>query len=353
MAEIRSCFNLQQEFSGPVISKRATQSNDVALRPIYICGIERSGTNLIYALLASHPNIAMTRRTNMWAYFYDRYGDLGRKNNFEHCLAAMLRYKRLLVLKPEPDRIRREFWRGEPTYGRLFALFHQHYAARLGKHRWGDKSLNTERFVNAIFATYPAAKMIHMIRDPRDRYASARTRWKRMRGKVGVATAMWLSSMELAERNRERYPDSYKIVRYEMLTAHPEEALREVCAFLGEEYAPAMLTMEGAKGFRDAGGNSSYGQRVPGRIATDSVGKYRRVMSNRELAFMQSWTKRYMAACNYPLESVEFSIKDWLEFSFLDCPINVARLLAWRTREAIRDRVGRSLPAYRLVPDAR
>ena len=31
--------------------------------PIYIAGLERSGTSLIYALLASHPNIAMFRRT--------------------------------------------------------------------------------------------------------------------------------------------------------------------------------------------------------------------------------------------------------------------------------------------------
>ena len=120
--------------------------------PIFIGGLERSGTSLIYALLASHPNIAMTRRTNLWTYFYNQYGDLGRRDNFERCLNAMLHYKRLVVLKPDPERLRQEFWQGEPTYGRLFALLEQQYADRVGKSRWGDKSLNTERYAEPIFA---------------------------------------------------------------------------------------------------------------------------------------------------------------------------------------------------------
>ena len=47
------------------------------LGPVFIAGADRSGTTLLFALLASHPNISMVRRTNMWRYFHQRYGDLG------------------------------------------------------------------------------------------------------------------------------------------------------------------------------------------------------------------------------------------------------------------------------------
>src|SRR3970282_1530718 len=96
--------------------------------PVYIAGLERSGTSLIYALLASHPNLAITRRTNLWTYFYNQYGDLSQQDNFDRCLGMMMRYKRLVVLQPDFERIRREFWRGELTYAWLFALIHQHCA---------------------------------------------------------------------------------------------------------------------------------------------------------------------------------------------------------------------------------
>src|SRR5512134_977336 len=97
--------------------------------PIFIAGPDRSGTTLLFALLASHPNISMVRRTNMWRYFYNRYGDLAQPGNLERCLGYMLRYNRIQnFLKPDGKRIRDEFRHGEPTYGRLFALFHQHHA---------------------------------------------------------------------------------------------------------------------------------------------------------------------------------------------------------------------------------
>ena len=116
--------------------------------PIFIAGPERSGTSLIYALLASHPNIAMSRRTNLWTHYFNQYGDLNSDANFERCLSMMMRYKRLRKLNPDPERIRREFQQGERTYSRLFALLEEHFAEQLGKPRWGDKSLNTERYAD-------------------------------------------------------------------------------------------------------------------------------------------------------------------------------------------------------------
>jgi sulfotransferase family protein len=317
--------------------------------PVFVAGLERSGTSLIYALLASHPNLAMTRRTNLWTHFYEQYGDLRHEDNLERCLGMMVRYKRLIKLQPDPERLRRDFQAGEATYGRLFALLEEQYAERLGKPRWGDKSLNTERYADPIFAAYPGARILHMMRDPRDRYASSQTRWKVRRGGVGAGTAEWLSSARLARRNQRVHPDRYRVVRYETLARRPEETLRAICEFIGEDYAPQMLSMDGAGTFKDKGSNSSYGRRDPGVISTDSIGRYREVLSSRQIAFMQLVAKDDMAAFGYQMEALPLSAGQRLRFSVGDVPLEVLRLTAWRIREAVRNRTGRAVPAHRLV----
>jgi len=320
--------------------------------PVFVAGLERSGTSLMYALLATHPGLAMTRRTNMWTYFYGQYGDLSQPQNFENCLSMMMRYKRLVKLKPDPERIRREFEQGsDKSYARLFALLEEHYAERAGKPRWGDKSLNTERYAEPIFEAYPGARILHMIRDPRDRYASVLKRWKVRRGDVGAGTAMWLSSVSLGKENQRRYPDQYKVVRYETLVAQPEEMLGEICDFIGEPYSPEMITMQGAKGFREQGSNSSYGQRKPGAISTSSIGRYRQVLSSRQIAFIQSVAKQEMQRFDYELDAIELAPADRLKLILADWPRNMALLLTWRVREAIKDQTGRKLPDYRIVPE--
>ena len=322
------------------------------LNPVYVAGLERSGTSLMFALLAAHPNIAMTRRTNLWTHFYNQYGDLSQRDNFERCLSMMMRYKRLIVLEPDPDAIRREFWQGEPSYARLFALLEGQHAKRLGKPRWGDKSLDTERYADSIFAAYPGARILHMMRDPRDRYASVITRWKVRRGGIGAGTGMWLTSAKLAKRNQKRYPARYKVVRYETLATRPEETLQEICAFIGEDYSPAMLTMEGSGRYLEKGGNSSYGEREPGVISTDSIGRFRQVLSKGEIAFVQLHARRDMVVFDYQPEPVQFSFSQRLSFLFADWPSNLVRMVAWRGLNTMHNVKGRPVPSYRIVPKA-
>jgi len=327
------------------------ESSPNSAGPVFISGLERSGTSLLFALLASHPSLAMTRRTNLWTYFYNQFGDLSRTENFDRCLGQMMRYKRLVVLKPDAARIRREFLQGERTYGRLFEILQRNHAERLGKPRWGDKSLNTDRFTDQIFAAYPQARILHIIRDPRDRYASSRTRWQTMKGLAGAATAMWLSSIQRAQRNQRKYPDRYLIVRYESLTSQPEATLRRICSFIGEEYSPQMLEMRGSGKFRERGGNSSYGTRRT-TVTRDSIGRFRQVLSKSEIAFMQACAGARMRAFDYSLDSIRFSWKDALLLYCFDGPINLARFLFWQFRESYENRAGRKLPAYRIIPDS-
>jgi hypothetical protein len=286
--------------------------------PIFIGGLAHSGKTLLRLMLAAHPDLVLSRRTYMWSRFYRRYSDLGRPNNYERCLEAMLKQKGIRALQPDAGRIRREFAQGPPTYGRLFALFHEHHAQRLGKRRWGDQLGFVERFAAPIFAAYPSAKMIHMVRDPRDRCQTAMAVSRYRKGKVGWAIARWLYSARLARHNRERYPGRYKVVRYEALIARPEATLRDICDFLGEEFLPEMVAAATA-----------------GDAATsDDTHQNGRPFSARDVAFTQSYARRHLLAFDYPLQPTALSLSDRLLFYFVDWPANRAGMAAWNILNA-------------------
>lgn len=310
--------------------------------PVFIGGLDRTGTSLIYALLASHPSIAMSRRTNWWTFFYDRFGDLADDANLDRCLATMRRYRRHRRLDPDWERLRADFVAGERGYARLFALMEEQHAARLGRPRWGDKSLHTERYADRVFEHFPDARIIHMVRDPRDRYASVLKRWKKVRGGAGASTAAWIASIQLGERNRQRHPDGYRLLRYEDLAARPEETLRDICAFIGEPYDPRMLAMEGASDFRDAGGNSSYAPHAAGTISTSSIGRYRAVLAPADIAFIQDQAATEMARHGYASEPVPMASRARLGYALVRRPGNWLRMVGWRAREWLYDRIGRA-----------
>ena len=214
--------------------------------PIYIGGLDRSGKTTMQAFLASHPRIAIPYAgSNLWSFFYARYGDLSKEQNFERCLAALLSYSHAVALNPDPDRIRREFRQGPADYARLFALLHKHYAEQQGKPRWGDQSGLIETYAGHLFAADPSAKLIHMVRTHE---IATPHRWPvRPKAKAAPAADGPLALLRPPCRAQPSpFPDRYLVVRFETMVAQPEQTLRQVCDFLGEEYIPSMLTMDGS-----------------------------------------------------------------------------------------------------------
>ena len=302
--------------------------------PIFVGGAARSGKTLVRWMLSSHPRIVVTRRTEMWPRFYGRFGDLGRDENLERCLSAMIEREHIARLEPNLDALRRDFRLGERTYARLFALVHERYAERCGKARWGDQTAIIERFAEKILAAYPGAKVIHLVRDPRDRFEALLGRGPRRPGAVGHATAGWLLSASLAERNLARYPDSYRVVRYETLVTAPEVTVRELCAFLGEAFDPAMLRMDAARRYEEERAASADG--IP--ISTGYVGRYRQGIGRVDLAFIQAFAGRRMRALGYPPDPIRLSAGERIRYAAVDWPVGLTRLGSRRVLDALGGR---------------
>lgn len=232
----------------------------------------------------------------MWPRFYARYGDLDQPDNLERCLQAMLARPQVAALVTDPLRIRADL-RGSPTYGRLFALVEEQYAARCGKPRWGDQSGRIDRLAEPVITAYPDARILHLIRDPRDRHEAVAARSGPCRPPAAArSAASWLRSARLARRNTAKWPDSYRIVRFETLVSRPEETMREVCAFIGERYEPAMVRLDAARRYDPERGADGC------PISTGYVGRHRGRIGPADLLLIQSVAGRAMADLGFALD---------------------------------------------------
>jgi hypothetical protein len=298
--------------------------------PILVAGADRSGTSLMYALLASHSAISMVRRTNLWRWFHSGYGDLRVAANLERCLDALERYPRVERLGLDRDRLRRELYEGPPTYGRLFSLIHEHHAERVGKPRWGDKSLHMEHHLRTVLEELPDARLIQMVRDPRDRYASILKRYDDRTKGVSAVMGRWLGSVAAMTRNERQFPARVLTVRYETLARDPETTMQTVCSFIGEPYEAEMLSMRGAPDHGAIGGNSSFARLEPGVISTRSIGRFRDVLAADDIAAIQALAGRRLQQFGYePLDVDWPSTSARYSFALTVQPVRAVKLAGW------------------------
>lgn len=305
--------------------------------PIFIGGLDRSGKTTMRAYLHSHPNIAIPAvGSNMWTYFFNQYGDLKYTENFERCLQDMLKYKHVAYLDPDPERIRREFQQADPTYANLFALFLEHFASRENKPRWGVQTGLIERYTDRIISSYPGVKIIHMVRDPRDRYAGSLQLWPNGRLRAGGSVTRWFYSFSLAKRNLKKYPDRYLVIRFEDLILGTEDTLKKVCTFLGEEFFPEMLFMPGAVEFREKLLRNSRKKDSSSPLSKDFIGIYKDVVPKLEVHYIQTFIGKLMKLFGYKAEEIKLSQGEKMKFLFSTLPTNFIKMVFWGGQEFLQ-----------------
>lgn len=252
--------------------------------PIFVAGLDRAGKTQLRIALARHPSLEMVRRVNLWTEIFGRYGEL---RSVEQRRAAA----RAVNRSGELDEARLVgAMDGSPTpYVALFAEFGAQLCARSGRRRWGTQEAHLEWRADAVLRLFPQARIIHLVRDPRDRAAVVIGSSSRRRGGLGAETAAWVASADLARRQAAAHPRSYTTLRYESLVDDPEGTLREVCDFIGESFEPAML----------ADGPLSQSGRT---ALVEEIGSFRERLAPWEIAFIQSRAQGLMDAMGYPAE---------------------------------------------------
>jgi hypothetical protein len=92
--------------------------------------------------------------------------------------------------------------------------------------------------IRTLADEFPGAKFVHMLRDGRDCAASFHRRWRFN----PVRTAYrWKLAVRAGRAQGRTLGPRYLEVRYEDLTADPENTFVHVCSFLGVPFEPAVL----------------------------------------------------------------------------------------------------------------
>lgn len=233
--------------------------------PLFVYGALRSGTTLLRLMLNNHSGIQSPGEAD-FLFDHIRCKPDGRWRYDRDALARDRIFRAKNVALPEE----------------LQSTDLAHALVRDMGAGEGYMSLSIHRNATKMRALFPEAKVIHLLRDPRDVARSSVGMGWAGNGYFGVGH--WVGT-EMQWGDAE-YPEAQVLtVRFEELMTDLESELTRICAFLGLEFEPAML-----KYYE----NSTYGPPDP-KIAQ----KWREKAAPREIALIEGRLGPLLAARGY------------------------------------------------------
>lgn len=211
--------------------------------PLFVVGMWRSGTSLLYALLNQHPEIGLMYESDL--ALISSVFLLPRKNSswitkVDSWNGALTRHKiDMASLPPNVD--------GLPDAFRAVA---QQYAKQKGATIWGCKSPNYYDCMNQLADWFPNAKFIVIWRDPADVVrsivrAAKKSPWFARPG-MDLRALLGCRRMKQEADQLVRRGAAIHQLQYDELVSQPASALAAICSFIGVDFDPNMTSLEGA-----------------------------------------------------------------------------------------------------------
>jgi len=205
-----------------------------------------------------------------------------------------------------------------------------------------------------ILNSFPDARMINLVRDPRDVLLSQKNKWRRrflgakniplseaFRSWVNyhpyTIARLWVSSVRMAQELEGH--DRFMSLHFENLLKDPEQNIKNLCDFTGLTYEVEMLSVPQV--------GSSSGMDHPGRLGIDNTkasGWKKGGISKTELAICQSVASQEMRRLGYEFEPVSVPLwRRWLSMVTFFLKISIALLLNLRRSKNIVRSIRRRL----------
>jgi hypothetical protein len=224
---------------------------------VFIVGCPRSGTRMLGRLVNAHPEVAVVHEARFVpGWFRHRRGvtpDGFATRELVERLVEFERFEHLGVAREDLERLL-ETDEAVPYATFVSGLFDLHGRGQ-GKRLVADKTPRYVRHVRTLHELFPAARIVHLVRDGRDVALSVAS-WKKVTERAGLVARYhtWpedpVSTMALwwerhvrlgCEDGRPLGRDLYYELRYEALVADPAAESARLCEFLDVPYDEAMV----------------------------------------------------------------------------------------------------------------
>jgi hypothetical protein len=214
--------------------------------PVFIVGMNGSGTTLLLHSLARHSKIyGFPGESQIIPRFIRKlpsYGNLAMDANYLslwndiRTAYPFRRYNDGAAVPLPKD------WRNlERSLATVFDGVFSYFAEAQGKDRWCEKTPMHAVHIEALATTFPSPKVLHVIRDGRDCAISLK---RRMRYEPELTIYRWKRVVRNAREQGSRIGNRYMELRYEDVTAEPAACLRAVCEFIGEAFENQVASPE-------------------------------------------------------------------------------------------------------------
>ena len=297
--------------------------------PIFICGHPKAGTSLVRAILDSHPELIVYPEESMFFRRFlpktrncklDEKLDLAEKN-----IINFFRWEQENPTADQegfPDRDYRNFsfeeinkWMrtfvensfrddGDILSAAVLAFGVVSNQLHQNTRYWVEKSPYNEYYAEQIFTWWSDARCIHVIRDPRDNYISYKRKHPDWQAEFFASN--WRCSTLAGVQNQEKYkPENYYILHYEDLTSSPENAIRQLTAFLKISWDETLLIPSRAKELWK--GNSMFSNQFEG-ISAAPVARWKENLSRQDAEVIQIITEPLFTQFKYSDGEIEQKI---------------------------------------------
>jgi hypothetical protein len=250
-------------------------------RPIFVVGCPRSGTTLVQCILSASSEAFSLPETHFFAYVLQAIGAtpetrVGQKQ---------LRLANAALESAAELTLPASFWselegRADLRALDIFLAVVEHYRPPLSAGlRAIEKTPRHVLHLETIARAFPDAIFVEVVRDPIDVASSLLgVPFESSRSMLSYAQR-WTESIQAARAFDRTSPGRLQTIVYEKLVREPEAAVRELCAFAGLGYEPAMLEEFGREAARNVGRGEAWKRDVKSGVIVDRQGVWRSRMT--------------------------------------------------------------------------